>query len=156
MGDPAGRAAQGRAARPRGGRARPRRDALRAGARQRDLSLPLPPCQRRAADRRLGAAAAAHAGGLAPPGAGEVVAFPRGAEGAHRVANPDDDEPARVLLVSTMRFPEVAEYPDTGATLTLTEPGAGKGFAGETAYMELFQEAMQRGAELDQRGTSTS
>jgi uncharacterized cupin superfamily protein len=90
---------------------------------------------------------------LAP---GEVVAFPRGAQGAHRVANPDDDEPPRVLLISTMRFPEVADYPDTGATLTLTEPGAGKGFAGEVPYMELFQEAMRRGAELDQRGTSTS
>src|SRR3954452_18669767 len=38
--------------------------------------------------------------------AGAVVAFPRGADGAHRVANPADaSEPARVLLVSTMHFP---------------------------------------------------
>jgi uncharacterized cupin superfamily protein len=90
---------------------------------------------------------------LAP---GEVVAFPPGADGAHRVANPEDDEPARVLLISTMRFPEVADYPDTGATLTLTQPGAGKAFAGEAPYMEVFEEGMRRGAELDQRGTSTS
>src|SRR3954466_11381163 len=39
---------------------------------------------------------------------GEVVAFPRGPDGAHRVANPQDSEPARVLLISTMHFPEVA------------------------------------------------
>jgi uncharacterized cupin superfamily protein len=42
---------------------------------------------------------------------GEVVACPAGPEGAHRVAN-DADEPARVLIVSTMEYPEVVEYLD--------------------------------------------
>ena len=54
--------------------------------------------------------------------AGAVVAFPRGPEGAHRVVNPGA-EPARVLMISTMNLPEVAEHPDTGATLVMTGPG---------------------------------
>lgn len=44
---------------------------------------------------------------------GEVVAFPVGPEGAHRVDNLSD-EPVRVLLISTMRAPEVLVYPDSG------------------------------------------
>jgi uncharacterized cupin superfamily protein len=43
---------------------------------------------------------------------GEVVAFPTGRAGAHRVDNHGED-PARVLIVSTMRYPEVVEYPDS-------------------------------------------
>ena len=42
---------------------------------------------------------------------GEVVACPTGPEGAHRVDN-DADEVARVLIVSTMEYPEVVEYLD--------------------------------------------
>ena len=49
-----------------------------------------------------------------PPG--EVVSFPTGRAGAHRVDN-HSDEPARVLIVSTMKAPEVAEYPDSGKVL---------------------------------------
>jgi len=40
---------------------------------------------------------------LAP---GEVVAFRAGLEGAHRLDN-ESDEPVRVLIVSTMRAPEI-------------------------------------------------
>jgi uncharacterized cupin superfamily protein len=43
---------------------------------------------------------------------GEVVAFPRGSEGAHQVHN-DGGEAARVLLVSEMNSPEVVIYPDS-------------------------------------------
>jgi hypothetical protein len=35
-----------------------------------------------------------------------------------------------VLLVSTMRFPDVAEHLDTGATLTITGPAEGRVFPG--------------------------
>ena len=55
---------------------------------------------------------------LAP---GEVVAFPAGRRGAHRIDN-RSDEPARVLIVSTMRAPEVAEYPDSGKVLARSYP----------------------------------
>jgi uncharacterized cupin superfamily protein len=51
---------------------------------------------------------------------GAVVAFPRGKAGAHRVFNAGD-EPVRVLLISTMNFPEVAEHLDTGTVLAMME-----------------------------------
>jgi uncharacterized cupin superfamily protein len=44
---------------------------------------------------------------------GEVIAFPRGREGAHQVMN-RGDETARVLMVSEMNAPEVVVYPDSG------------------------------------------
>ncbi len=47
---------------------------------------------------------------LAP---GEVVAFRRGRRGAHRLDN-RTEEAVRVLFVSTMRAPEISEYPDSG------------------------------------------
>jgi uncharacterized cupin superfamily protein len=50
---------------------------------------------------------------LAP---GEVVAFPAGREGAHRVDN-HGGEPARVLILSTMHEVDVVEYPDSGKVL---------------------------------------
>jgi uncharacterized cupin superfamily protein len=43
---------------------------------------------------------------------GDVVGFPRGAEGGHQIRN-ESDEIARVLLVSTNADPDVAEY-DSG------------------------------------------
>jgi uncharacterized cupin superfamily protein len=58
---------------------------------------------------------------------GDLVAFPRGPAGAHRIFNPSD-EAARVLVFSTLHWPEIAEYPDTGATLAMTGPGEGKAF----------------------------
>lgn len=62
--------------------------------------------------------------------AGDLVAFSRGRAGAHRIFNPSD-ETARVLVFSTMLWPEIAEYPDTGATLAMTGPGEGQVFPAE-------------------------
>ena len=57
---------------------------------------------------------------LAP---GEVVACLVGSRGAHQVRN-DTDEPVRVLVVSTMVYPEVAELPDSDKILVQTaSPG---------------------------------
>ncbi len=80
--------------------------------------------------------------------AGAVVAFPRGEAGAHRVTNPGP-ELARVLLVSTMRLPEVAEYPDTGTMLAMTEPAVGWAFpaAAKAPFAEQVVEAMRAGDE---------
>ena len=50
---------------------------------------------------------------------GEVVACPTGLRGAHRVEN-NSDEPARVLIVSTMIFPEVVTHLDSDKVLVLT------------------------------------
>jgi len=45
-------------------------------------------------------------------GAGDVVAFPDGPEGAHGISNPTTDA-ARILMLSTKRSPAVAVYPDS-------------------------------------------
>lgn len=44
---------------------------------------------------------------------GDVVAFPRGKEGAHQIRN-DTDTPIRVLMLSTLIAPDIVEYLDTG------------------------------------------
>jgi uncharacterized cupin superfamily protein len=43
---------------------------------------------------------------------GELVAFPRGASGAHQVMN-RREEPARILMLSEMNAPELVVYPDS-------------------------------------------
>ncbi len=58
---------------------------------------------------------------------GAVVSFPRGRRGAHRVKN-TSPEPARVLIVSTMNYPDVVEHPDTGTWLSMSGPTQGKAF----------------------------
>ena len=44
---------------------------------------------------------------------GDVVAFPRGARGAHQISNATD-APLRVLMLSTLLSPDVIEYLDSG------------------------------------------
>ena len=44
---------------------------------------------------------------------GDCVLFPRGPDGAHNFRN-ESDEPARVLMMSTVFWPEVVNYPDSG------------------------------------------
>jgi uncharacterized cupin superfamily protein len=74
---------------------------------------------------------------------GAVVAFVAGAEGAHRVSNASG-EPCRYVMISTMRFPDVAEHVDTGATLAIREPGGGKVFpaGSESDVMEAVRAAL--------------
>ena len=63
-------------------------------------------------------------------GPGDVVACPAGRSGAHRLDN-NSGEPARVLIVSTMRAPEINEMLEDGSFwvrdyapgLTPEEPG---------------------------------
>jgi uncharacterized cupin superfamily protein len=50
-------------------------------------------------------------GGERQLGPGDVVAFPVGPDGAHGLRN-DTNEPARYVMVSTRRAPDVVEYPD--------------------------------------------
>jgi uncharacterized cupin superfamily protein len=75
---------------------------------------------------------------------GAVVAFPAGPEGAHRLRNVSDAR-ARYLLISTMRFPEVAEQLDTGTVLALKGPADGSAFPSGTAgdYLALTLEAIK-------------
>jgi uncharacterized cupin superfamily protein len=52
---------------------------------------------------------------------GEVVSFPRGANGAHQVEN-RGDERARYLMLSEMNAPEAIVYPDSAKVGVLSRP----------------------------------
>jgi uncharacterized cupin superfamily protein len=59
--------------------------------------------------------------------AGEVVAFPRGERGAHQIVGAGDG-PSRYLVVSEMRGPEIAVYPDSKKVgVREGAPGTGEG-----------------------------
>lgn len=75
---------------------------------------------------------------------GAVVAFPAGPDGAHRLRNVSDSR-ARYLLISTMRFPEVAEQLDTGTVLAMKDPADGWAFPAGSAgnYLALTTEAIK-------------
>lgn len=82
--------------------------------------------------------------------AGAVVAFLPGPGGAHRLSNPGP-ETVRILLVSTMNFPEIAEHVTTGTTMAMTGPADGKVFPGGTdeEFLALYQQAIAADAEHD-------
>jgi uncharacterized cupin superfamily protein len=61
---------------------------------------------------------------------GEVVAFPAGRRGAHQVLN-RSDEVARVVIASTMLYPEVVEHPESGKVVAMS------GRPDETAAMVM-------------------
>src|SRR3954469_2809108 len=82
--------------------------------------------------------------------AGAVLAFPKGEGGAHAVTNPGP-EPARVLVVSTMRFPDVAEHLDTGSMLAIMGPAAGRAFpaGADVPFADAVLTAMEAEAEAE-------
>jgi uncharacterized cupin superfamily protein len=55
---------------------------------------------------------------------GELVAFPVGERGGHQLHN-RGAEPARVLVISEMRAPELSFYPDSGKFLAGDRPPGG-------------------------------
>ena len=75
---------------------------------------------------------------------GGVVGFPAGPDGAHRVRNTSDAK-ARYLIVSTMRYPEVAEHLDTGTIFAMRGPDDGLAFpAGSDAdFGDLLRKALE-------------
>ncbi len=77
---------------------------------------------------------------------GAVVSFPPGDAGAHQVVNPGP-EPARVLMVSTMELPDVAEHVDAGNTLVFHESGEVKAFPPgvEIPFFDAMKGAMEAG-----------
>ena len=54
---------------------------------------------------------------------GDVVAFPRGAGGAHQISN-RTNAPIRVLMLSTLLAPDVVEYLDSGKVSVVDARGA--------------------------------
>ena len=59
-----------------------------------------------------GRVAVRHPGGEEELGKGDIVCFPPGPEGAHKVSCLGD-ETARVLMASTKQTPAIAVYPDS-------------------------------------------
>jgi uncharacterized cupin superfamily protein len=57
---------------------------------------------------------------------GDVACFPRGRAGAHQIVN-RTDEPARVLMLSTLLKPDIIEYLDSGK-VSATSPADGRLF----------------------------
>jgi uncharacterized cupin superfamily protein len=64
--------------------------------------------------------------------AGEVVAFPRGRRGAHKVENRTDDV-VRYLMLSEMNAPDVMVYPDSGKVGVISRPPGSRGDEDELA-----------------------
>jgi uncharacterized cupin superfamily protein len=59
------------------------------------------------------------AGEMLPIRAGDVISIPPGPEYPHQVIN-TSDAPLKYLSLSTLEFPEVCEYPDSGKYLAYT------------------------------------
>ncbi len=55
-------------------------------------------------------------------GAGDLVCFDTGPDGAHKVTN-RTDETIRVLMISTMKWPAVTVYPDSDKIGAIAAPG---------------------------------
>ena len=62
-----------------------------------------------------------HPGGEDTLDPGDMVCFPEGPEGAHKLTNATT-EPVRVLMISTVHEPSVAVYPDS-AKIGVWPPG---------------------------------
>ena len=50
---------------------------------------------------------------------GDVIYFPEGPDGLHTFSNPTD-EPARMIGISSKRFPDVVAYPERGVAWVAT------------------------------------
>ena len=71
--------------------------------------------------------------------AGDVVYFPEGRDGLHHFSNPAD-EPARILGISTKRFPDVVAYPERGVAWVATRhPERPVGDGADTGIIARFE-----------------
>ena len=61
-----------------------------------------------------------HPGGEAELDPGDLVCFPAGPDGAHKLTN-RTEAPVKMLIVSTRRMPAVAVYPDSDKIGVFTE-----------------------------------
>jgi uncharacterized cupin superfamily protein len=67
-----------------------------------------------------GAVTVRHPGGEDVLEAGDIVCFPAGPDGAHKVTNRSDGT-VRMLMLSTKHYPAVAVYPDSDKIGVFTE-----------------------------------
>jgi uncharacterized cupin superfamily protein len=69
---------------------------------------------------------------------GDVVAFPRGRDGAHQIVN-RSDSPIRVLMLSSMTGPDIVEYIDTGKVSATSAEGEPITFARPGPTVEYWE-----------------
>src|SRR3954469_19326864 len=108
---PTAGAARGSDARPARAGSAPRSSRLRPARRR--FRLPPPPANKKMLVVVAGRPTLDTLSGSRSLEPGEVVAFPAGRDGTHRVRN-ETEEPVRVLIVSTMHAPDINEFPETG------------------------------------------
>ncbi len=71
--------------------------------------------------------------------AGDVIYFPEGREGLHTFSNPTG-EPARILAISTKRFPDLLVYPERGVAWVATRhPERGVPESGDEGVIARFE-----------------
>jgi uncharacterized cupin superfamily protein len=75
-------------------------------------------------------------------GRGDSMIFKTGPEGAHQVINRSDSD-VRILMMSTMVEPEIAQYPDSGNI------GVFAGRASSPSSGDVLQEILDGSAEAD-------
>lgn len=73
---------------------------------------------------------------------GDAMIFRKGPEGAHQMIN-SSDSAARILMISTMVQPEIAEYPDTGKIGVFA--GRAPGAAGEASLWKFLDGSAEVG-----------
>jgi uncharacterized cupin superfamily protein len=70
---------------------------------------------------------------------GDVIYFPEGRDGLHTFSNPTD-EPARMLGISSKRFPDVVAYPERGVAWVATRhPERGVPEGGDEGIIARFE-----------------
>lgn len=79
--------------------------------------------------------------------AGDVIGAPTGPDSAHQLVN-SGSEPLRYLAISTLLYPEIAEYPDTGKFNAMTGPMTGPG-AGTFQHVGRRADALDYWADED-------
>jgi uncharacterized cupin superfamily protein len=72
---------------------------------------------------------------------GEMVHFPVGEAGAHKVVN-RSAEPVRYLMLSEMNAPDVVLYPDSKKVLAISRPPGSEGDEEELAYWFRVEDAV--------------
>jgi len=78
-----------------------------------------------------------HPGGVEPLAPWDVVCFPPGPQGAHKVTN-ETDRPARVLMFSDIVFPAVTVYPDSDKIGVFTEGRADNVMVRRSSGVDYF------------------
>ena len=74
-------------------------------------------------------------------GRGDTLIFKRGPDGAHQVINTTSDQ-SRILMLSTMVEPEIAEYPDTGKVGIFA--GRAPGESGQASLRKYLDASAER------------